>query len=97
MANFLEEIKRKLKTRKTGRVVRMEIEEGYDKWMLNLLKKRWEIEEENIFKVEQQSLMDFSALWQIIKHNEFKDRLPDSAAHGAAPYLSGAGPDRKYI
>ncbi|WP_040664603.1 polyphosphate kinase 1 [Nafulsella turpanensis] len=74
--NFLEEIKRKLKTRKTGRVVRIEIEEGYDKWMLNLLKKRWELEEENIFEISEDSLIDFSSLMQIVFHNEFRDRLP---------------------
>ena len=77
-ANFLEEIKRKLKTRKTGRVVRVEMEEGYDKWMLNLLKKRWELEEDNIFVVDQKSLFDFSSLWQIVGHKEFKDQLPAS-------------------
>lgn len=74
--NFLEEIKRKLKTRKTGRVVRVEIEEGYDKWMLNLLRRRWDIDDENIFEVSKESLLDFSSLWQIVKHNEFKDQQP---------------------
>jgi polyphosphate kinase len=35
--SFIEEVKKKLKTRKTGRVVRMEIEENYDKWLLRQL------------------------------------------------------------
>lgn len=75
-SNFLEEMKQKLKTRKTGRVVRIEIEEGYDKWMLNLLKRRWEMDDDNIFVVKKGSLIDFSGLWQIIGHNEFKDLVP---------------------
>ncbi|MFT5569243.1 MAG: polyphosphate kinase, partial [Cyclobacteriaceae bacterium] len=32
-ANFLEEMKKKLKTRRTGRVVRMEVEQNHDKWL----------------------------------------------------------------
>ena len=79
--NFLEEIKRKLKTRKTGRVVRVEVEEGYDKWMLNLLRRRWDIEDENIFVVQEESLLDFSSLWQIVKNNEFKDQMPAPHPH----------------
>ena len=75
-SNFLEEIKRKLKTRKTGRVVRVEIEEGYNKWMLNLLKSRWEINDDNVFTIQKDSLIDFSSIWQIVKHSEFKDRVP---------------------
>ena len=85
-SNFLEEIKRKLTTRKTGRVVRIEIEEGYDKWMLNLLKKRWDIDEDNIFEVGKESLIDFSSLWQIVKHKEFRDQLP--APHPPVPPLT---------
>jgi polyphosphate kinase len=85
-SNFLEEMKRKLKTRKTGRVVRVEIEEGYDKWMLNLLNRRWELDEDNVFEVKKESLIDFNALWQIVKHNEFKDRVPLS--HPQVPPLS---------
>ncbi len=75
-SNFLEEIKQKLKTRKTGRVVRIEIEEGYDRWMMRVLKKRWDIALENIFEVSKRSLMDFAGLWQIIGHREFVDAMP---------------------
>ncbi len=75
-ANFLEEIKRKLNTRKTGRVVRIEVEEGYSKWMMNLLKGRWELQDDSIFKVERSSLMDFTGLWQVINNRRFKDKIP---------------------
>lgn len=75
-SNFLEEVKRKLNERKTGRVVRIEIEEGYSKWMVNLLKQRWTLQDDSIFKIERRSLMDFTGLWQIIGNKRFKDRLP---------------------
>lgn len=74
--NFLEEVKRKLNERKTGRVVRIEIEEGYSKWMVNLLKERWTLNDDSIFKIERRSLMDFSGLWQIIGNKRFKDKTP---------------------
>ncbi len=79
--NFLEEIKRKLKTRKTGRVVRIEVEKNYNKWMMRLLKGRWELDDDNIFKVDEHGLMDYTGLWQIVNHNNFKDKIP--AAHPA--------------
>ena len=72
-ANFLEEMKKKLKTRKTGRVVRMEIEEGADKWLIKQLKKRYEIGDENIRVTPSGSLIDFTCLWQMVNHQEFDD------------------------
>lgn len=75
-ANFLEELKRKLKTRKTGRVVRLEIEEDPNPWMLKILKNRWNIDEDNIFTVTKEDIIDYTAFWQVINHEEFKDRTP---------------------
>ncbi|TVP43165.1 MAG: polyphosphate kinase 1 [Mongoliibacter sp.] len=75
-ANFLEEVKRKLNERKTGRVVRIEIEEGYSKWMVSLLKERWNIQDDSIFKVEKASMLDFNGLWQIVGNKRFKDKMP---------------------
>lgn len=75
-SGFLEEIKQKLKKRKTGRVVRMEAEEGFDKSTLKLLKGRWELGDENIFQVENLGLIDYTGLWQIINHNNLGDLLP---------------------
>jgi polyphosphate kinase len=85
-ANFLEEMRKKLKTRKTGRVVRIEIDKNYDKWMMKVLSDRWEIDKDNIFKFEDDALLDYAALWQIIKHNEFKDKVP--ATHAPVPPLT---------
>jgi polyphosphate kinase len=75
-ANFLEELRRKLKTRKTGRVVRIELEENPNPWMVRVLKNRWDLEDENLFYVSDQNLFDYTSFWQIIGHNEFKNKVP---------------------
>ncbi|MEM0939653.1 MAG: polyphosphate kinase 1 [Bacteroidota bacterium] len=72
-ANFLEEMKKKLKTRKTGRVVRMELEEGADPWLIKQLKKRYEIGDENVKVIPKESLIDFTCLWQIVNHEAFNE------------------------
>jgi len=73
-SNFLEDLKRKLKTRRSGRVVRLETLENPDPWMMRLLKIQWDLDEHNIFYVPQDSLIDFSGLQQIIGHQEFKSK-----------------------
>jgi polyphosphate kinase len=73
-SNFLEELKRKLKTRRSGRVVRLEVEENPDPWMMRLLKIQWDLDEHNIFYAPQESMIDFSGLLQIIGHKEFKSK-----------------------
>ncbi|HAA12779.1 MAG TPA: polyphosphate kinase 1 [Cytophagales bacterium] len=75
-ANFLEEVKRKLKTRRTGRVVRIETEESHDSWMMRLLLSRWELGEENVMVIKDDDLLDYTGLWQIVKHSDFKDKVP---------------------
>ena len=70
--NFLEELKSKLKTRRTGRVVRMEVDGTPDPWMLRLLKIQWDLDEHNIFYTPPGGMVDFTGLLQIINHNEFK-------------------------
>jgi polyphosphate kinase len=47
-----------------------------NKWLLKLLKNRWDLDEDNIFWVKPGSLFDFTRMWQIVGHNEFIDRLP---------------------
>jgi polyphosphate kinase len=73
-SNFLEDLKRKLKTRRTGRVVRLEVEENPDPWMIRLLKIQWDLDDHNIFQVPQGSMLDFTGVLQIIGHNEFKSK-----------------------
>ncbi|MGD1893885.1 MAG: polyphosphate kinase 1 [Cyclobacteriaceae bacterium] len=75
-SSFVEEVRRKLKTRKTGRVVRIEAENGYSSWMMRQLINRWSIDKDNLFEVEPGGLMDFTSLWQIVKHPDFRNRAP---------------------
>jgi polyphosphate kinase len=56
----------------------MEIEPGVSEWLLNLLKKRWEIDDYNVFTCAH--LLDFTCLWQIIKHPEFAQLAPPPPA-----------------
>ncbi|MVM35741.1 polyphosphate kinase 1 [Spirosoma sp. HMF4905] len=79
--DFIDEVRQKIKNRRLGRVTRVEVETYVNSasrtnspWMLNLLKKRWEIDDLNIF--ESNNLLDFSAFWQIIGNPEFKDDMP---------------------
>jgi polyphosphate kinase len=71
-SNFLEDLKRKIKTRRTGRVVRLDVEENPDPWMLRLLKIQWDLDEHNFFNVPKESMIDFTGLLQIVNHSEFK-------------------------
>lgn len=89
-SGFLEEIKQKLKKRKTGRVVRMEVEEGFDKTTLKLLKSRWELGDENIFPVAGTGMIDYTGLWQMINHDDLSDLLPPLQA----PVVPLSYPDR---
>jgi polyphosphate kinase len=73
-SNFLEDLKRKLKTRRTGRVVRLEVEENPDPWMMRLLKIQWDLDDHNIFYVPKESMVDFTGLLQVIGHKEFKSK-----------------------
>lgn len=82
-SDFIDEIRQKIKNRRLGRVVRVEIEPEASIWMVNLLKKRWEIDDYNLF--EATSLIDFTSLWQIIRHPEFRNTLP--APHPPVPPL----------
>ena len=73
-SNFLEELKRKLQTRRTGRVVRLEVYENPDPWLLRLLKIQWDLEDDNVVQLPTEGLIDFRGLTQIINHKEFKDK-----------------------
>ncbi len=72
--DFINEMRSKIKSRRTGRVVRLEILSRYSDWLMRLLKERWEIDEDNIFIVDR--LLDFTSLWEIIKNPEFKEGMP---------------------
>ena len=94
-ASFIEEVRRKLKARKTGRVVRVEVEEGYSPWMMRMLVNRWNIDSDNIFEIAPDGLLDFTALWQIIKNSEFRNRMPKP--HPPVPPLTYRQADNENI
>lgn len=73
-SNFLEELKRKLQTRRSGRVVRMDIEENPDPWIVRLLKIQWDLDDLNIFEIPKEGMIDFTGIGQIINHKKFKDK-----------------------
>lgn len=72
-SDFVDEIKQKIKSRRLGRVVYMEIEANANEWLVNVLQKRWEIDKYNIFVDE--CLIDYTCLWQIIRHPDFLEEL----------------------
>jgi polyphosphate kinase len=71
-SNFLVELKRKLQTRRTGRVVRLDIQEFADPWLVQVLKIQWDIDELNIIRVPDESIIDLTGLNQVIGHIDFK-------------------------
>jgi polyphosphate kinase len=83
-SDFIDEVRRKLNNRRTGRVVRIEIEDNYSSFMMKVLKARWEIDYDNIFICP--NLIDFTCVWQIIKHPDFKELIPFQ--HSPVPPVS---------
>jgi polyphosphate kinase len=96
-ADFIKEIRIKLRTRKSGRVVRLEVEANPSPYMMKVLKERWIIDNANVFTLK--SFMDLKGLWQILKHRQFRDQLfrqpppvaplslPDAAVENIFEYL----------
>ena len=75
--NFLEELKQKLKDRRFSRVVRIEISNTFDDYLLKSLKDRFNIDDYNIMKLSSKSIFDFTSLNQIIEYNEFSELLTE--------------------
>jgi len=80
-SNFLEELKRKIKTRRSGRVVRMDLVEGANENIIRLLKIQWDLDDQNIIMVPKDSLIDFTGMNQIAFHREFKDQRKKPTPH----------------
>ena len=74
--NFLEELKQKLKDRKFSRVVRIEVSNSFDEYLLESLKERFKIDDFNIMRSYPDTIIDLTSLNQIIEFNEFSDLLP---------------------
>ncbi|MFL3000758.1 MAG: polyphosphate kinase 1 [Cytophagales bacterium] len=75
--NFLEELKQKLKDRKFSRVVRIEISNSFDEYLLDSLKERFKIDEFNIMRLSSDTIIDLTSINQIIDFNEFSELLPE--------------------
>lgn len=87
--NFIKEIQAGLKTRKRGRVVRVEVEPDASPYLMNILRERWNIDNGNIFVIP--GLLDLKGLNQILRYPSFKGKgaklpaavLPLSLPEGA--------------
>lgn len=72
--NFLDEMKKKLNTRKTARVVRLEIEPNAPKNVHKTLTDKFEIDEFNVFEID--GLVDYTGLMSLLKHPDLKSKIP---------------------
>ncbi|GAA4350012.1 RNA degradosome polyphosphate kinase [Hymenobacter saemangeumensis] len=77
-SDFIKEIQVGLKTRKRGRVVRVEVEPNASPVMMEVLRERWNIDNGNIFVIN--SLIDMKGLWQIVRHPNFRGKGAKSPA-----------------
>lgn len=75
-ANFVEELKRKLKRRNQGRVVRLELAASSDPWLVARLQRKWKLGPDNVFRVPAQRLLDLSGLQAIAQYSDTKSYLP---------------------
>lgn len=76
--DFVDEVKKKIKDRRLGRVTRVEVEKFHSEFLLTEMLKRWNLERSDIFV--KNSILDFTCFWQILKHSEFKSQLAVSPA-----------------
>lgn len=71
--DFVDEIKKKIKDRRLGRVTRVEVEQQHSEFLLGEMLKRWSLEKSDIFV--KTAILDFTSFWQILKHSEFKGQM----------------------
>ncbi|RSK44472.1 polyphosphate kinase 1 [Hymenobacter perfusus] len=95
--DFIKEIQLGLKTRKKGRVVRLEVEPNASALLMQVLKDRWNIDNGNVFVIN--SIIDLKGLLQILKHPNFRGKgakqpapvaplsLPEGAEDNLFEYL----------
>ncbi|WP_082318120.1 polyphosphate kinase 1 [Hymenobacter sp. DG25A] len=95
--DFIKEIQVGLKTRKKGRVVRLEVERDASPVLMNVLKERWKIDNGNVFVIS--ALMDMRGFLQILKHPNLRGKsskqpspvtplsLPEGAEDNLFEYL----------
>ncbi|WP_324670898.1 polyphosphate kinase 1 [Hymenobacter sp. GOD-10R] len=95
--DFIKEIQVGLKTRKKGRVVRLEVEKDASPVLMDVLKERWRIDNGNVFVIN--SMIDMKGLLQIVRHPNFRGKaakmpspvpplsLPEGAEENLFDYL----------
>jgi polyphosphate kinase len=71
--DFVDEVKKKIKDRRLGRVTRVEVEKFHSDFLLTEMLKRWNLDRSDIFV--KNSILDFTCFWQILKHAEFKTQM----------------------
>lgn len=74
--NFVEELRRKLKRRNQGRVVRLELAAAYDPWLVGRLQRQWKLGAANLFHVPSLSFPDLTGLQALIQAGSTRPYLP---------------------
>jgi polyphosphate kinase len=87
--DFINEMRKKINTRRTGRVVRVEVESGFSKEIEDLLKKEWVIDEFNF--IRSSNLLDYSCFWQLMKLPKAKENMFQQQAPVNPLYYSNEG------
>ena len=63
-ADLLKEIEKQIKKRQWGEAIRLEVEAGCDRRLLDILRRELHIEEENIYEID--GSLDLTCLYEII-------------------------------
>lgn len=63
------ELESKLIEKDQSKIVRLDIEEKHDPWLLNLLQYKWDVHPNSVFLVPRPSLMDLTGLQQLVQQS----------------------------
>ncbi len=88
-ADLLMEIEKQLKKRQWGEAIRLEIEEGMNEHLLNVLKKEFNIHQDDIFRIN--GPLDLTFLMKMMSIDGFDDLKSKPYIPQPAKYLSGDG------
>ncbi|MCI9079584.1 MAG: RNA degradosome polyphosphate kinase [Lachnospiraceae bacterium] len=86
-ADLLVEIERQLKKRQWGQAIRLEVEDGIDKRLLKTLKDEFQVNEEDIFKIN--GPLDLTFLSKFTKIDGFDNLRQKGYTPQPAKYLKG--------
>ncbi len=74
--DFIDEIQKKIKKRKTGRIVRLEVVDGFSKKLLKMMKKRFELHDQDVFVSSE--FLDFTSLFQLFGNKGLTELVPET-------------------